>query len=228
MNIAKLTIKKFRGIESIVDLDLKALTILLGENGTSKTSVIEAINFCLSPSFLSDRIVHTDFYLGGDNIIEVEIHFDKTFEAYLPDGFTKQTIDCIGVYLGIKKRDRAKSGKTFADLVVTNHHLIPSFPKNNQKGWSIKRKSGSNFNFDERLLSFPVQTSGLPKPFYFGRGRDKQLKKGFKTSFNSLIDDFNWRYSKHNRKATPPSTIPQELDTVEKYAYEQPRLVQMK
>jgi len=215
MKIDEITIRNFRGIESLENVKLKDLSIFIGENGTAKTSVLEAINFCLSPSFLSDRLEHTDFHNGGDEPIEIYLKFDSDFSAFLPDGYQKQEVKCNAISLKAKKRDKAKAGKAFSALVVTTHHVVPNRPMDNAGGWVIKRKSGTIFKFDTRLLSFPVETKGLCRSFYFNRSREKQIKKGFRTSVTSVFEDFNWRFSKAIRKANPPLTIKQDQENLE-------------
>lgn len=201
IRIKEIYIKNFRSIDNEgVTFQLKDLSILIGNNGTSKTTLLEAINFCLSPHFLSNRIGHSDFYNGTDDNIEIKIIFDSEFDAFLPDGYQKQTVKCNGINLQVKKRDRASSGKAFSDSVVISHYALPVANKSNQSGWEIARKSGkTRFKFDERLLSFPLETKGLPKSFYFSKDRDKQLQKGFNSSMSSVFDDLNWRFSKNIR-----------------------------
>lgn len=199
MKIKEITIKNFRWIEKLENFQLNNLSIFIWNNWTSKTSILEAINFALSPSFLSWRIKYTDFYKWGDNPIEIQIIFEKKFSVSLPDGFTKQDIECKWIYLEIKKRERPTPNKAFSDIVTIKHFILPTLERW-ENGWSIKRKSGSMFKFDERLLSFPVETDDLPGSFYFWKNREKQLYKGFNSSLSTLIDDFNWRFHKNIRK----------------------------
>ncbi|MFZ3090781.1 MAG: AAA family ATPase [Nitrospirota bacterium] len=196
MKISKLTIKNFRCIKEQT-LNSKELSIFIGDNATGKTSIIEAINFVLSPYFLSGRIKHTDFYNGSDEPISIQIEFDEIFTASLPDGYTTQKVECNGVSLDIKKRDKAAPGKAFSDIVVLTHYVIPNRPKDNDSGWEIQRKTGTKFKFDERLLALSqVELENFPKSFYFGKNRERQLQKGFNSSISSVFDDFNWRFSK--------------------------------
>jgi predicted ATP-dependent endonuclease of OLD family len=216
MKIEKITIKKFRGIEELIDFELKSLSIIIRNNGTSKTSILEAINYALSPSFLSGRIKHTDFYKGLDLPIEIQIKFSENFKANLPDGYSTQVIECNGIYVRIKKRERAANGKSFADIVVVEHYIIPTLPRANDSGWSIPRKGGSAFKFNERQLSFPVDTDGLPRSYFYGKNRDKQLQKGFNSSISSVYDDFNWRFLKDIRKEIQPAQFYQDKQNLEK------------
>lgn len=36
--------------------------MIIGNNGTNKTNILEALNFALSPTYLANRIKPTDFY----------------------------------------------------------------------------------------------------------------------------------------------------------------------
>lgn len=186
--------------------------MLIGNNGTSKTSILEAVNFALSPSFLSGRIKHTDFFKGQDHPIEITLEFQTPFKAMLPDGFQKQEVECNKVYLKVKKRDRAGNGKAFSDIVVVEHYVVPVAQRTSDKGWEIVRKSKSTFKFDHRLLTFPIETEGLPRSYYYGKNREKQIQKGFNSSISSVYDDFNWRFIKEVRKENETQTDPPTQD----------------
>lgn len=210
MKIKSVSIKHFRGIENLSSFDLKNLSMLIGDNGTSKTTILEAINYCLSPSFLSGRIKHTDFYNGIDEPIEITLQFDTTFKALLPDGYAKQEVECNSVSLKVKKRDRATNSKAFSDMVVVEHYVIPIAPPKKEDAWEVIRKTTEKkFTFDKRLLSFPVETEGYIKSYYYGKNREKQLQSGFNSSISSVYDDFNWRFMKEIRKEKERQTEPQ-------------------
>jgi AAA15 family ATPase/GTPase len=198
--IKLLSIKNFRGIDQLEDLQLERFNIFIGDNGTSKTSILEAIHYCFSQSFLSGRIRYTDFHNGNDSPIIVQSELANSINVNIPDGYAEQTISCNKVYLGIKKRERKTAGKVFSDIVTLDHLVLPDFRKG-EKGWSIKRKTGSDFNFTERSLSLSQITSDeLPRSFFYGKDRDRQLQKGYNSSFTTIIEDLNWRFSKSVRK----------------------------
>lgn len=204
MKISKVSIRNFRSIKE-TSFDARDLSLFIGNNGTGKTSIIEAINFAISPHFLSGRIKHTDFYNGTDDPIIIKIEFDSVFTTKLPDGYTTQKVECNGVHLEIKKRDRAANGKAFSDIVVLSHYVTPNRTKDNEKGWEITRGTGTKFQFDERLLSLSqVDLEGFTKSFYFGKNREKQLQRGYNSSVSSVFDDYNWRFSKNVREETVP------------------------
>ncbi len=202
--IKELSIKNFRGLEALEKIECNSFNIFIGDNGTSKTTILEAINHSFSPNFLAGRIKHTDFINGSDEPIETFLQFSNSFEIELPDGYTTQKINCDKLFLRIKKRDKKKAGKIFSDAVTLEHILVPDFPREQGKeGWSIKRKTGSDFTFTTRSLGISqFANSELPKSFLFGKDRDRQLQKGFNSSFSTIIDDLNWKFSRTIRKET--------------------------
>jgi len=201
--IKKITIKNFRGIKELIDFEFKKFSLLIGENGMSKTSILEAINFCLSPYYISGRIKHTDFYKGENCEIEIKIELNESFTVELPDGYTTQDVECNKVCLEIKKRERGS--KAFSDIATVKHYALPEREMDNKEGWEQKRKTTETmFSFNERQLFFPLKSNALPQCFYFAKNRGKELKKGFNSSISSVFDDFNWRFVKENNKEKNP------------------------
>ena len=202
MLIKNVSIKNFRAIKELA-FSAEKFSMFIGDNATGKTSVLEAINFALSPYFSKGRIKHTDFYNGEDQPIIIELEFDSNFTAEMPDGYAKQSVECNKVRLEIKKREKATPGKAFSNPVVVKHHLvpIPSTKRDPEKGvWEVPRRKGRPFKFGERLLSLSqVESKGFPRSFYFSKDRGKQLKRGFNSSISSVLEDFNWRFSKRMR-----------------------------
>lgn len=200
MRIKNVSIKNFRGIEALdAPVEFDALNFFIGDNGTGKTSLLEAVNFCLSSGYVASRLDVNDFHNGGSELIEIILEFDDKFEVRIPEGFATQKVECNKIRLAAKKRDKAAAGKAFSDLVTTTHHFIPIAPKG-EKGWSITRANGSKFEFDERRLLLSNTESSIPRVFYFSKTRVRQLSKGFSSSFSSIIDDLNWRFDKGQRQ----------------------------
>jgi len=88
MHLSKIKIKNFRCLSS-VELDVKAITVIYGENGSGKSSILEAIQL-LKQSIRQSRLVTTetlnfgsfrDIVKDGDETqwvsIGLEISFDK-------------------------------------------------------------------------------------------------------------------------------------------------------
>ena len=200
MRVKKITIKNFRCVKE-QSFEAKDLSMFIGDNATGKTSILEAVNFALSPHFPSGRIKHSDFRDGGDDSITIDLEFDSEFTAGLPDGYARQEVSCNGIHLEVKRRERAGPGKAFSDIATLTHHVVPSRRRDNEKGWEQERKGGRTlFKFDERRLSVSqVELEGLPRSFYFQKSRGRQLQRGFNSSISSVLEDFNWRFSKSVR-----------------------------
>jgi hypothetical protein len=43
----------------------------------------------------------------------------------------------------------------------------------------------------------------LPRAFYFPKSRNRQLAKGYNSSFTTIINDLNWRFEKGQRDKKP-------------------------
>jgi predicted ATP-dependent endonuclease of OLD family len=126
MKIKSLYIKNFRGIkETETPIDFDDLNVFIGDNGTCKTAVLEALNYCLSPGYIASRFDINDFHNGTEDSIEIIVEFVDPFLAKLPDGFATQSVECNRVRLMAKKREKAAPGKAFSDLVTTTHHVVP-------------------------------------------------------------------------------------------------------
>ena len=201
MRIKNVTIKNFRGIGTLsAAIDLSDFSIFIGDNGTAKTTILEAVNYCLSPSFVGSRLDVNDFHNGEDCEIEITVEFDSAFNAEVPDGYNEQIVVCNKVTLIAKKREKSAPGKAFSDLVTISHYVIPVATRG-AKGWSQPRKTSSSpFLFTERQLSFPSIDVELPKSFYFPKTRNRQLSKGFNSSLSNIISDLNWRFDKSQRE----------------------------
>lgn len=130
-----------------------------------------------------------------------------------------QRIKCNGIALTAKKRDRSAPGKAFNDLVVTEHYYLPVNAKDSD-GWTITRKNNSTLKITERQLALSYASASHPNPFYFGKDRDRQLKKGYNSSMSNVIDDLNWRFEKGQRSKEDPDKFKHKRDEVEKHIIE--------
>lgn len=221
MKIKSATIKNFRGIgEDTLTIECKAFNLIIGDNGTSKTTILEAINLCLSSGYAASRLSIKDFYLGNDEPIEISIFFEKNFNVEIPDLYgNKQPIEYKGISLTAKKRDRAAPGRAFNDLVVAEHYYLP-VEERTSGGWSIQRKSGTTLTITKRQLALSYASAESPKSFYFGKNRDRQLQKGFNSSISNVLDDLNWRFEKKQRTKEDNEKFKHQREIIEQHVFE--------
>ena len=93
MLLAEVTIKNFRGIEEL-SLSLDDFSVLVGDNNTGKSSILDAIRICLTYSFTRRGYVFEeyDYYLKDSSAeptesdpIEITLKFVETHENEWPD-----------------------------------------------------------------------------------------------------------------------------------------------
>lgn len=195
MYIQSIIIKNFRCFKEIA-IDFETLSILVGENGTGKTAILEAINYVFSSSYLASRIDEQDF--NGNEDIYIHVYLSDSFKVILPDGYQTREVPCDQIYLSIKRREKASPNKAFSEPYVITHYVKPdkSVRQVGTEKWVVPRGTGSEFQIAIRHLSFPIDSDSFPRVFYLNKDRDNQAESGFNTTLNRIITEYNWRFRK--------------------------------
>jgi len=104
MKLVEITIESFRGIQSL-HLPLDGLTVLIGENNTGKSTVLEAIRLVLTRGFgvrRSGQFTEYDFHLKDAAAtpqtaepISITLHFAEEQEGEWPDAVVQQMSEVI-------------------------------------------------------------------------------------------------------------------------------------
>lgn len=124
MKISLVKIENFRG-HTNTELEFADHHVLVGENGSGKTAVIEAINYATSSYYLASRLDGQDFNNADADPIKITVAFDKPFAVKIPDGYIHQTLLAQSVQLNAKRREKAAPSKAFSDPFVVSHLCFP-------------------------------------------------------------------------------------------------------
>ena len=219
MKITRVRIVNFRG-NANTELAFADHHALVGENGSGKTAVLEAINYATSPYYLSSRLDEQDFNNTDAGDIKITVELDQPFAVKIPDGYTHQLVLACSIELNVKRREKAAPGRAFSDPFVVSH-LCPPITYANKtaigqlrlppdvsaddlpnavtatgEGFSILRKSGKAMSVRKETVSLSNDSVGFPNVFYFDRQRERETKAGFNSLFSKIAKDLNWRYRK--------------------------------
>ncbi|MBP9773850.1 MAG: AAA family ATPase [Candidatus Peribacteraceae bacterium] len=124
--IKEFGIKNFRAFEElIVHPEADEYICIVGRNGSGKTSVLEALNICLSENNSKfNNIQETDFRC--DEPIELTIKFDKPFFLSFEDGNLNRLIPCDNIRKTISRRSRKEAGSFFSPSFDVKTDFYPS------------------------------------------------------------------------------------------------------
>lgn len=214
MKIKNITIKNFRSFKNSTTLDFEEnYTTLVGKNGVGKTSILEAINLATSFSFVESKIKPDDFNNDNENI-EIIIEFDEFFFINIPDGWQTRRLPSKTIKFIAKHREKATPGKAFSGIFTADQYVIPyeftdrdslgiennknipkSVTKQNNK-FKFKRENNNEIEVSDQMLIVRNNLDNFPNVFYFSKERDKDLKPGYFTTFQKILDELNWRFFK--------------------------------
>ena len=216
MKIVKVKLRNFRVFddETIIEFSTKKnFVTLVGENGTGKTSVLEAINLATSFGFVEGRIKEDDFY-NPDKDIEIEVELDNFFFVNIPDGWQTRRVPSKTIKCTIKHREKGSPGKAFSAPYIVEQKVVPYVyddrneisSDNDNKIVKAVRKEGDKYKFvRENNKEIPISPNNLliqnnlsnfPNIFYFSKNREQSLKRGYATVFQKIVDELNWRFLK--------------------------------
>jgi len=194
MFIKTLQIKNFRCFKDVsVELNTpdgtniaSGLNIFVGENGTGKTSVLDAIDLLTKiPQYAKQKLKLTDLNQLNDKI-EIISKSNEPFDVPRLYGNTSFSSDGVSFNANIRKRDNS----TYLQDCLSSDSVFNVSPSN-----------GSNINNTELRVantkpSGNNRLSSIVSVKYFDKNRSRHLDTGtlFDTQLNSVIDEINFQY----------------------------------
>lgn len=168
------------------------LNVLIGENGNGKTAVLEALNYCSQSSFAVENRLGVHDFLDFKVPIEFEVG-TTLFTVKIPFP-TNGTFDCDGLLFKAKNRDRKSPGRLLSSPFQVTSKFSPTSKTYRKQGGDDSGKP-----IPTQYLAFSnanLQNTEL-NVFFFDKNRTRQLSIGnFKTTFERICDDLNWKYLK--------------------------------
>lgn len=206
MNITSVQIRNFRGIKHL-DLDLGNTTVLIGENNTGKTSVLDALKLCLRDLSSRRRVVFDplDFHLPDKNSeplsaapIEINVKFSERSEEKWDEKLIRRLerqgilqVDAEGtrqVHLQVDCRYDSATREFVHDwrFLDQNEQVLDGVPRT---AYSIFREQFHYYYLTAlRDASRHFDSAG---PFWRPFLRDSQLSDEVKAEIESKLRDIN-------------------------------------
>lgn len=169
------------------------LNILIGENGTGKTTILEAINYLTLSTYASENKLK----IGDFNDYNTEINIKADTNEYrCKMGFPYSGyFECNGFEFKVKSRDRKKPGKLLSSPFQLNSYFL-------NKHENYKKENGDDSGKEipalNKIYSNSSIDSGEINIFFFDKNRTRQITTGnYKTTFERICDDLNWKFIKN-------------------------------
>lgn len=202
MRLKSVTIKNLKCFKESGKIELaqpngdlgSGLTILIGENGNGKTTILEAINYLTQNKFTTQNKLSINDFRDFKSEIEVEailsdaVNCKSSIDFYRDWNFSIQ-----GLKFSAKSRTTKSRGKLLSEPFEVKTHFLPS-------GNYIKPSGEQNKDVDSRDLIFNNEQviDDALNIFYFDKNRVRQIGTGnYKTTLERILDDLNWKFLKN-------------------------------
>ncbi len=170
------------------------LNVLVGENGTGKTSLLEAINYLTESRFSIENRASIHDFQDVAEPIEITYTSSAPFRCLMPKPYDPCYFEAKGISTKINSRKQKSSGKLLSSPYTVGQSYLPTTA-------NYKRQNGSDSGkgieaFHRSCDRASVVGDGL-NIFYFDKNRSRHLTHGtYRTTFERICDDLNWRFVK--------------------------------
>lgn len=182
------------------------LTLFVGNNGTGKTSALEAFDYLFGGRYKAENKLSIKDFRDFDQPISIEGSTDRFSVKSELEYYKGKYFNCIGVSFVATPRDRKQAGKMLSSPISakSQYSLDENAYYNESDGHPyVQSRTRDTKTVDPRELSMDtgkVGSNGL-NVFYFDKNRARHLVSGtYRTTFDAICDDLNWKYQKKLRE----------------------------
>lgn len=169
------------------------LNILIGENGTGKTSILEAINYLTLNSFSAEnKLKINDFHDFKEEIV-IEAKTQRFSCKSSIDFYRDWYFRSNGIGFKAKSRRIKKRGSLLSSPFQINNYFL-------SENRYIKKDGSQDVEVDgrDKIFSNSRINGNELNIFFFDKNRTRQIATGnYKTTFEKICDDLNWNFIKN-------------------------------
>lgn len=210
MNIKEIIIKNFRCFnDKTIELAQpdgspgSGLTILIGENGNGKTTVLESINYITENKFTAENKLKINDFCNYEEPIDITATISDIKCMSGSDFYKDYYFEVNGIKFVAKSRDTKARNKILSSSFDIKNIFIP-------KGKYTKPGGSDGKDVDSRDLVFgnnQIIDEDI-NIFYFDKNRTRQMSVGnYKTTMEKIIDELNWRFIKNLNQADKDAMV---------------------
>lgn len=170
------------------------LNLVIGENGTGKTALLEAINYSSQSSYAAENRLQIQDFRDHAKPLRIQLG-TSDFTCKMAAPYKDATFDCDGVEFKARSRDKKAPGKLLSSkFTVSSMCRTKTDNYRNAKG----EPSGNPIpSLYKQFGNANIQDADL-NIFYFDKNRTRQLTTGnYRTTFERICDDLNWKFLKN-------------------------------
>ena len=211
--VREIIIKNFRCFEdSHVSLSIpdgsagSGLNLFVGNNGTGKTSVLDAIDFLFGGRYKAESKLSIRDFRDFRSPISIHAKIDRFSVNSTLHNYKGKYFNCVGLDFSASPRDRKQPGKLLSSPISAKSKYKldeDAYYDGKTHDRYVAKKTGDSRPIDPRELLLgngSVGPNGV-NVFYFDKNRARHLVSGtYRTSFDAICDDLNWRFQKRLRE----------------------------